>query len=103
MTNEYIYKGKVIGQLSEDGTLIKRGKQIQLMRAYDAYGVEVDVVEDPRVQRIEWHIDKSNKIGASTDDIIRYNFKRKHGTFDEQYFVPTKRTKIEDRRQEKLL
>ena len=95
------YKNKEIGDLDDDGTLTKRGKQVQLMRNMDGFGLSIDILEHPEIERVKIHFDgKIYMTDLETFDKkgIYYN----HKDFEPQKILPRKYFSISDPNQKEL-
>lgn len=76
-----------IGALRDDGTLVKRGKQVVLFRLHDGFGVGLDVLNQVNAVEVHYH--------GETYTATRADF-RKHGIiadyqgYETQFILPRK-------------
>jgi hypothetical protein len=84
--NKYRVSGKIIGTLEGD-TLVKKGKQVMLMRIFDGFGIPVTVFDDERVRYIEVHY-KNKVYRVFTGEYRRHGIPFHREPYEAQLVLP---------------
>jgi hypothetical protein len=98
MSNNVMYRGRCIGSVEGD-TLVKKGKQVQLYRVFDGFGLSSAVLDTFKDIRIEYE----GKIYRATVELIKQKGVLKQFKEDLQYVVPRKYWVVEDPKQLSLI
>lgn len=89
--------GKLIGS-----TLIKQGRQVQLMKIFDGFGIPQHIALNPRVKNVRIHYQGSiykTTTGRFIDKGIPYH---KRG-YEPQFILPRNRFEVVNSKQQELV
>lgn len=89
--------GRYVGDLI-DGTLVKRGKQVQKMYSMDGFGVAKQLLNRREIENIELHYD-DYVYTAPVETFQRFGIPYHHPPFEPQLILPVNHFQMRSQRQ----
>lgn len=92
MDHKLIVNGRYVGDLI-NGTLIKKGKQVQKMYAMDGFGIASQILDENDIEEVQLHYE-GKVYEATIREVRRYGIPYKHPRFEKQIIMPAARFRV---------
>lgn len=92
MNQRILINGRCVGDLV-DGTLIKKGKQVQKMYAMDGFGLAKSLLDRYQIDDVELHYE-GKVYEATISAIRRYGIPYHNPRYEPQLIVPASRFRV---------